>query len=808
MNPFLSLLAISLIPITVSIVFFYALKNEKIQKISYLKKQIFIGIVFGIIAIIGTEFGVPYNGSIINARDAAPLCAALIFGPEAGIIAGLIGGIERWFCVYWGGGYYTRLGCTISTMLAGFIGAFLRKYLHNDRMLNWMNALIIAVVCEVIHMLMIFITNMNDIRRAFDYVQACTLPMIVVNAFAVTFSIYVLDALEKPNKSTDHKKIPSLSLQFQRFLLWVVFISFIVTVSFTHLIQSKISTAETQDLLRLNIQDVFNDLKSQTNEALLTINRVVATEIESRKDYDLVEMCQRFGVAEIDVVDEDGFIIASSDPENVGFDMSSGDQSYEFLCLLTGTKEHVQKFTATAKDPNVYRKYSGVVLSRGFVQVAYGEAEFTRDMKTRLSNIVNYRHIGETGNMMVIDNDNNIISDSFDDDINSSNADIKLNPEDNQEETVYTALINGEKYYYMFKVAERYRIYAILPAKEADFSKDMSSYLTQFMQAIVFGMLFVSVYFVIKALIVNNIRSINKSLEKITEGELDTVVDVRTNREFISLSDGINSTVDSLKHFIAEANERIDSELRYAKEIQSSALPSNFPAFPERNEFDIYALMDPAKQVGGDFYDFYLLNKKTLAFLVADVAGKGIPASLFMMRAKTLLKTYAENNVSVADIFTNANYQLCEGNDADMFVTAWMGILDLETGYLEYANAGHNRPLIRRKDGTFEFLQGPAGFVLAGMDGIVYKKQTMTLEPGDEIFLYTDGVVEATNINQELYGDDRLLECANNHIGADATDICNIIKDSVDKFYEGAEQFDDITELSLQFKKYYVNKDE
>jgi sigma-B regulation protein RsbU (phosphoserine phosphatase) len=173
-----------------------------------------------------------------------------------------------------------------------------------------------------------------------------------------------------------------------------------------------------------------------------------------------------------------------------------------------------------------------------------------------------------------------------------------------------------------------------------------------------------------------------------------------------------------------------------------------------------------------------------------------------MMRAKSIIKTFAENRIAVADIFTNANNELCDGNDAGMFVTAWIGILNLKTGLLKYANAGHNRPLLRRKGQKFEYLSGPPGFVLAGMEGIVYKEQETVLEPGDEIFLYTDGVVEATNVDKKLYGDDRLEVCINDHIGDDAETICKVIKEDVDRFYEGAPQFDDITELSLQYKKH------
>jgi serine phosphatase RsbU (regulator of sigma subunit) len=319
------------------------------------------------------------------------------------------------------------------------------------------------------------------------------------------------------------------------------------------------------------------------------------------------------------------------------------------------------------------------------------------------------------------------------------------------------------------------------------------------MLTIIFGTMFVTIYLIIKNLIVRNIRKVNTSLAAITDGDLNTTVDVRSSREFNDLSDDINETVDTLKRYIAEANARIDAELKTARDIQRSALPN---VFPDREEVDLYALMNPAKEVGGDFYDFYFLDRNRLMFLVADVSGKGIPGSLFMMRAKTLLKTFAENRMKVNDNFRNANVQLCEGNDAGMFVTAWMGNLNLETGVLHYVNAGHNKPLIRRKNGEYEFLDDKPGFVLAGLETTKYKEQTVVLEPGDELFLYTDGVVEATDANNMLYGNERLLQCANAHIDEDAKTLCESVLADVNAFYKGAPQYDDLTELSVKFLKY------
>ena len=350
---------------------------------------------------------------------------------------------------------------------------------------------------------------------------------------------------------------------------------------------------------------------------------------------------------------------------------------------------------------------------------------------------------------------------------------------------------------YVFKFVEGYCIIAAMPEAEAMFMRDASLYTSIFMQVLIFAALFVFIYILIKRVIINNLKKINDTLGRITEGDLNVKVDVRSNEEFSSLSDDINSTVSTLKRYIAEAAARIDKELEYAKQIQHSALPTNFPA---GEDYSIYAQMIPAKEVGGDFYDFYKLNDTTVAFLAADVSGKGIPAAMFMMTAKTIIKDLAESGMAVNDIFTKANEKLCENNEADMFVTAWMGILDLTTGQVKFANAGHNPPLLKRANGSFEYLKTRAGFVLAGMEGVRYRVGELTLNPGDRLFLYTDGVPEATNAENTLYGEDRLLTFMNQNAAVPATELLPALKANIDEFVGEAPQFDDITMLMFDYK--------
>ncbi|MBR3152143.1 MAG: SpoIIE family protein phosphatase [Clostridia bacterium] len=252
---------------------------------------------------------------------------------------------------------------------------------------------------------------------------------------------------------------------------------------------------------------------------------------------------------------------------------------------------------------------------------------------------------------------------------------------------------------------------------------------------------------------------------------------------------------------ITKKGARIETELGLANAIQKNMLPSIFPPFPEHSEFDIYASMTPAKEVGGDFYDMFLIDDSHLAVAMADVSGKGIPASLFMMISKILIKNVSTIDREVDKAITRVNNMLCDGNKTGLFVTAWFGILNLKNGKLEFVNAGHNPPLLySEKVGEFEYLRTKPNMVLAGMENIQYRKNEIQIEPGDKLFLYTDGVTEATNINNKLYGEERLQIFLNSHLDLGVEETIKKLKADIDHFSGKAEQFDDITMLELLYK--------
>lgn len=294
------------------------------------------------------------------------------------------------------------------------------------------------------------------------------------------------------------------------------------------------------------------------------------------------------------------------------------------------------------------------------------------------------------------------------------------------------------------------------------------------------------------------IQSENKVSEKL--GEIHTGDEIEAlAQSLLKMEVDINEYITSITKITAE-KERISAELDVAKNIQAFMLPCIFPAFPDRHEFDIYANMTPAKEVGGDFYDFFLVDDDHLAIVMADVSGKGVPAALFMVITKTMLKNTAQTGLSPKAILEIVNNQLCENNQVDMFVTVWLGIYQISTGHMLCANAGHEYPALMHKDGDYELIHDKHGFVLAGMENSRYSEYELQLVPGDKMFLYTDGVAEATNTDNQLYGTERMLATLNKVKDRSAGEQLEALKADIDSFAGETPQFDDITMLSFEVR--------
>lgn len=802
-----------MLPVGVSVLLFAAELKTKFSDLPYLVKQVIIGVIFGLVAVFGTENGIDVYGATANARDAAPVCAGLIFGAPAGIIAGVIGGIERWFAVYWGAGEYTRIACTIGTINAGLVAAFARKFIFSDRRCTWDVAGLIAVFAEVVHLSLIFLTHLGDARQAFKIIRELTPPMLILNAVAVALAAMIVSIISKDRTFNIKKRVRSVSTLSERFehgIIIVIAAAFILAMMISSSVQRRIGDRENQRLLATNISDVKKDIEDLSARGLLNAAEQVAYYVEKTERTYLPGLLAKYKINEINIVDSNGIITQSTDPTYIGYDMASGEQSSEFLCLLNNQEPYfVQEFRGNSfytefgslSNLKGARKYAGWALSDGgFVQVAYDYDRFVQVISEEAADLTANKHVGGTGSIIITDTNFNIIS-------NAKGREEKylyqtglLFTSETVPDKVFEYEVYGEDCYVEVSQKEGLYIIALYPLEEAQEIRKAAAYTEIFLQLLIYIFLFFLIFIMVRTFVVDDLHKVNDSLEKITAGDLDEKVNVEHTYEFQELSTAINGTVDKMKTLIDEAKARIDKELEYAKSIQHSAMPSTFPAFPQIKEFDIYANMRTAKEVGGDFYDFYMLNDDTLAFLIADVSGKGIPAALFMMRAKTIIKSGAENGWEVNKILEYANNRLCEGNDQNMFVTGWLGILNIHTGELKYANAGHNPPVIYRKGTGYEYLSEKPGFVLAGMEGIPYRMQQDKLNPGDKVFLYTDGVTEAQNVSRELYGEDRLKECLNSVCDATPKETIESVLASVDAYVGAAEQFDDITTLSLDFR--------
>ena len=342
---------------------------------------------------------------------------------------------------------------------------------------------------------------------------------------------------------------------------------------------------------------------------------------------------------------------------------------------------------------------------------------------------------------------------------------------------------------------------------------DVKAYLRSFllrMLAISFVIIAIGVavyFFFTRKTLTTPITKLARFTQNITDtGDFEHQrIELKTGDEIEMLSDSVNYMLEKLEDYIDNLSrvtaekERIGAELDIATRIQASILPCIFPAFPDRKEFNIFAAMTPAKEVGGDFYDFFMIDERHLAIVVADVSGKGVPAALFMVIGKTLIKDHSQNGKVLGDVFADVNNLLCESNSEDLFITAFEGVLDLVTGEFNYVNAGHEMPFLLQ-NGKFEAVRIKPCFVLAGMEDMQYKAGSIVMQPGDKIFQYTDGVTEATNQENELFGMERLAGSLNRVKDREPKEIITSVKQDIDAFVGNAPQFDDITMLCLDYR--------
>ena len=620
--------------------------------------------------------------------------------------------------------------------------------------------------------------------------------------------------MKKSSSTRSRKKKISLIIT-----IWLVVILLVSCVVSALLIQAVFlgrAKAQAESLVQQNVEDVSNDIDELADESLMTYIEEIMADYPTANidDPEAVSKALQesfFGhEVEVNIVNSKGIIVASSVPEYVGADMHSGERASEFLILLDeGMDNFLQDLRGDSFDESIIMKYAGVRFpdGSGFIEVGLSEMMYSYVISHQAQFVATNRRIGQDGYLLISTSDMIITNSYHDEHTGEKVADsgISIDPKKEYNYESMECEIFGVQSYVNINQIQSVYVIGVYPVQETIRNIYILIKTSELLEIVVFAVIFMALIILLHKLIVKNMVKVNNSLTQITEGNLDEKIEIRDTYEFDLLSTDINTTVDKLKDYIAEAAARMDAELEAAKNIQSAALPRVFPPFPERKEFELFATMEAAKEVGGDFYDFYMIGD-TLAFLIADVSGKSISGAMFMMKAKEIIRSYADSGLSPAGIFTLANEALCEGNDTDMFLTAWMGFIDLKTGAVQVANAGHNPPVLIR-DGKAEYVNLKPGLMLAGMEGMIYKDQNLQLKKDDILYLYTDGVTEAMNEDGQLYGEARLLKLLSfkDNYPAPSGDngvagaVCEIVKKDVKDYAQGAEQSDDITMLCLRF---------
>ena len=534
------------------------------------------------------------------------------------------------------------------------------------------------------------------------------------------------------------------------------------------------------------------------------ILRLDATPPDARR---LEELARFLNLDEIDVVDENGICVASWPPETRGFDYSQTPETADFLRVLDDpTLEISQPLRPSATDAEQMFQYSAVARrdAPGLVEVGLlsARAEQARAL-ANLARFIGSFRLGKNGRLFVFQNgvllrdETASVDGAKTPDADFLAADVDAFPLD----AIFDAKVDGASCFALARKSGDCVFVGALPKNEIFAQRRSTLVLIFVANALLFFGLFAVVSLLTRRLVVDGVLAINRSLAKIVDGDLGERVDVATTREFLELSNGLNATVDALQGAIDEVKRRVEKELELARRIQTAALPSVFPPFPERREFDIYAENRPMTSVGGDMFDYFFVDENRLFFYVADVSGHGVPAALFMMKTTALVKNLALSGLPLPQVVAQTNRYLAENNDAT-FVTAFFCLVDVATGRLEYVDAGHNPPFLREPNGRFREIAPQICLLLGVVDDAEFESATLDLAPGAALVLFTDGVTEAASASSEQFGVERALAAAEKAAAtpdASAAKIVDALFAAVENFADGAERSDDVTALAFRY---------
>ncbi len=598
-------------------------------------------------------------------------------------------------------------------------------------------------------------------------------------------------------------------------LLALLVVSFVLAAIVGIVIQNAVQRRQSFTLIQEYIDDFFyiwNFDESIREEETQWMQHTVEP---AGKEYYMDDaILQRFvgangnTASELNYVDVNGIVTHSSNPDMIGYDLRSNDYTAPFLCLLDDEDYFAESLYPNPfqNDPSMKMVYIGLAFPDHQSMLLKGMTEEVWDRRLR-ANIADYiepSRIGVSGYLLVLDEDLLICAASYVSGIEEGTPFERVDvlPQKNGviKETITD--FDGQKCYISAIKNNDFYLIGVYPKDEADTLRDKGNNLFVIEFVIIFLVLFVVISILVRNHILKQVEGIHTSLNRIIKGNLSEKVNVGGSVEFVGLSSGINEMVENLSDRLEQEKKQLAEKLENARRIQKSAVPQ---IFPEHSSFALFACMEPAEMVSGDFYDFYLPTHDILAFVMADVSGIGMPAALYMMRAKTLIKTYAEQGIPVDQVAEKTNRKLCEDAVEEMSVTAWIGFLNLKSGEISFVNAGHPNPVLTGEE--VSFVKEETDMALGVSKDAHYVKQEITLGNGNGIFLYSSGAIGARNQNGEPYGEERLCHVireqakqAHESNGNDRCEAgCMAVMEDVKHHAAGAKRQDDITMMWIQY---------
>ena len=596
------------------------------------------------------------------------------------------------------------------------------------------------------------------------------------------------------------------------FLLWlsaVICTAFVITVLLVYAQFARHAQDRAEQMMATRLNDMLELFLhadhstmylSQANDAS-TLDRtralaeIVQLNPELLNDQERLQgICNLLGAEQITITDDQGTVVAAVPASMVGYNLEQSEDTRPFmacisspgyeLCLRAGSGEADQQALQFA---GVHRMDQPGVVRLGFrtrLEQASRESESFSRTTAKL-------RMGEGSRLYIFRRGALLTGD----DMQAPQAELlAISPNEAQVIT-----LNDEKYYVYAVDGEEYRLVGAVPARRIYVASFRAVQSVLVSNLLLFVAMFAVVSYLLQRLVLRGISRVNDSLREITEGDLEKRVDVVDCPEFTRLSNGINFMVDSLRSVGEERQQGIRRDLELARTIQSTALPSKFPAFPNIESFDLCATCLQASEVGGDFYDFSMPDDRHLHFLVADVDASGIPAALFMMRAMSIIRTFARAGATPAGLVADVNRELCIGNQAGIRMALFYGSLDITTGELVYVNAGRMHALLQRQGGEYEMLGGRMDYVMGDIEDIAFHEVSLQLAPQDRLFLHTEGILSAKSAINLPYGEGRLQEALRGDAPT-AADVLQLVRSSLRLFTAGTKLSDDVTMLCLEYK--------